>query len=278
MTTRQFLLSGWNWNPAVVAACVLAIIGCLVIIPSLTRQRAWPLALGLMLFMVAMISPVGTLASGYLFSAHMLQHLLLLLVVPALLLAGLPAQAAKNSKCDKLTNEYKLPVMETTSAWVAGVGAMWFWHIPAFCNAAAASGGIQGLQTISLLVMGAIFWWPVIGPREAQRLTPLSGVAYLSSACMACTLLGIFITFSPVEVCSIYHHPVDRLGILPLIRQGWGLTPVVDQQVGGLLMWVPACLIYLIGIIGQLVRWYGNSQAEGVPTLTTAKAGNTASS
>jgi putative membrane protein len=57
---------------------------------------------------------------------------------------------------------------------------------------------------------------------------------------------------------------MDRLGILPLIRDQWGLTPAKDQQLGGLLMWVPACLIYFCGIIGLLGRWYGEAGEEVV--------------
>ncbi|HWF06396.1 MAG TPA: cytochrome c oxidase assembly protein, partial [Candidatus Angelobacter sp.] len=244
MTTKHFLLSGWDWNPGVAALCVLALAGYFAIFGSLRRPRAWLFLLGLILFAATMISPLGTLARGYLFSAHMTQHLLLLLIVPALLVLGLPRQDANHLWQEVRIGEGMLAAKQVALSWVAGVGTMWFWHVPALCNAAVGNLWVQRLQTVSLLAMGMLFWWPVIGPRKSRLLGPLAGVAYLSTACMACTLLGIFITFSPVEICSVYHHPVDRLGILPLIRQGWGLTPAVDQQVGGLLMWVPACLIY----------------------------------
>jgi putative membrane protein len=278
MTTKDFLLSGWDWNPVVAALCVLTLIGYVTVFHSLSRRRVWLLVLGLILFAVAMISPISTLAKGYLFSAHMMQHLLLLLIVPALLLLSLPREVVNNSKPEKASGGTKLMMKGAVMSWVAGVGAMWFWHMPALCNAAAGSMWIRALQTISLLAMGTMFWWPVLGPRGSRSLPPLAGVGYLFTACMACTLLGIFITFSPVAVCAAYHHPTDRLGILPLIRQGWGLTPSVDQQLGGLLMWVPACLIYLSGIIGQLARWYRSSEAEVSTFAATAKAGNTESS
>jgi putative membrane protein len=126
--------------------------------------------------------------------------------------------------------------------------------------------------------MGFAFWWPIIGPWTRQRLSPLAGVVYLFSACLGCTVLGIIITFSPVEVCSIYLHPLDRLGILPLIQDDWGLTPAKDQQLGGLLMWVPACLIYFCGIIGLLARWYGEAGDEAAvsePQLQQTLMGKT---
>jgi putative membrane protein len=140
---------------------------------------------------------------------------------------------------------------------------MWIWHVPALCDTAAASQPVHYLQVFSLLLMGGMFWWPILGARPDQRLSPLVGVAYLFSACVSCSLLGIFITFAPIGVCPVYLHPEDRLGILPLIRERWGLTPAVDQQVGGLLMWVPACLVYLCGIMGLLARWYRSAEEEG---------------
>jgi cytochrome c oxidase assembly factor CtaG len=94
---------------------------------------------------------------------------------------------------------------------------------------------------------------------------------YLFTACVACTLLGIAITFSPVEVCSVFTHPVDRLGVMPRVRDGWGLTAERDQQIGGLLMWVPACLVYGAAILSVLarifrdagpVRKYGEGEAS----------------
>jgi len=145
-----------------------------------------------------------------------------------------------------------------------GVGGMWVWHAPTLCNAAVTNPWIHRLQYVSLLLMGFAFWWPTIGPWSKERLSPPAGIIYLFSACIGCTILGIIITFAPVEVCSIYLNPVDRLGILPLIQNQWGLTPAKDQQLGGLLMWVPACLIYSCGILGLLARWFGDAGDETV--------------
>jgi len=150
---------------------------------------------------------------------------------------------------------------------------MWLWHAPMLCNAAVANVWVHRLQYGSLLGMGFAFWRPIIGPRLGQRLSPLAGMIYLFSACLGCTILGIIITFAPVAVCSIYRHPVDRLGILPLLQNQWGLTPAKDQQLGGLLMWVPACLIYFTGILGLFARWHGEADPPArVPAapLTTA--------
>ncbi|EEF59796.1 cytochrome c oxidase assembly protein [Pedosphaera parvula] len=277
MTTTQFLSSSWNVIPAALTLCVLLLAAGMGRQISSARHKLW-LALAAALFAVAMFSPLNALARGYLFSAHMAQHLLLLLIIPALFCLSLPVQSAQHSTRNEKCPEPNISVKSLVISWLAGVGAMWLWHIPAFCNAAATNDWIRRLQTISLLIMGGMFWWPVLRPGTSRRIAPLAGVAYLFMACMACTLLGIYITFSPVPVCSAYHHPVDRLGILPLIRQQWGLTPSVDQQVGGLLMWVPSCLIYLVGIIGQLARWYGNNEPAEAPFVPSPQAGGAGTS
>ena len=122
---------------------------------------------------------------------------------------------------------------------------MWLWHAPTLCNAAATSRTVSAIQTTSLLLMGSVFWWQVLAPREEQRLSPPAGIVYLFTACTACSVLGIILTFAPVSICPVYQHPVDRLGMLSTIRGNWGLTSDRDQQIGGLLMWVPMCAIYV---------------------------------
>jgi cytochrome c oxidase assembly factor CtaG len=199
---------------------------------------------------------LNTLADGYLFSAHMVQHILLLLVVPALLLLSLPRSVSLPVRPSLLMHPFV--------GWSAGVGTMWFWHAPTLCNAAVSSRPVHALQTVSLLLLGCVFWRQILAPREEERLTPPSAVLYLFSACVACSVLGIILTFSPVTVCSIYTmQPKDALGMLNTIRTGWGFTPERDQQIGGLLMWVPMCLIYLSAIFGQIERWFA---APGTPT------------
>jgi cytochrome c oxidase assembly factor CtaG len=247
MTTAQFILSGWTWNPTVLLIGVCA----LVIYAAAFRdhRRIGWFASALAVFLLTLLSPLNTLADGYLFSAHMAQHILLLLIVPALLLLSLPRTLSLAAG----PRVFAHPLI----GWFAGVGAMWFWHAPALCNAAVASRPVHALQTVSLLVLGGVFWRQILAPREEERLSPPRAIFYLFSACVACSVLGIIITFSPVAVCSIYSmQPNDPLGMLPTVRNGWGFSPERDQQIGGLLMWVPMCLIYLIAILAQLARWF----------------------
>jgi len=247
MTTGEVLTSLWQVDLVGLASLVAFVAAGVATRVDRSLARALPLGFAIVVLAVALLSPVGRLADGYLFSAHMLQHLLLVLVVPPLVLLSLGSVPSPASPAARSGRAW-IP------GWLLGVGAMWLWHAPTLCNAAATSVAVHRLQEASLLGMGTAFWWPALSPLPRARLSPLGGMAYLFTACVACTLLGVIVTFSPVEVCSVFAHPNDSLGVLPLLRDGWGLTPERDQRIGGLLMWVPACLVYGAGILAQLGR------------------------
>ena len=179
-----FLL--WSWDPLALAATAVAAALYVAVHRTRLGPRAACFAAALAIFVVALASPIGTLADGYLFSAHMLQHLLLVLVVPPLALLGLPPR----------TSAPRAPPLLV--AWGMGVGAMWLWHAPTLCNAAAQSQLVHRVQEATLVAMGLGFWYPVLAPSAARRIAPLGGILYLFTACIACTILGILVTFSPV--------------------------------------------------------------------------------
>jgi putative membrane protein len=249
MTTQQFLTSAWTCNTTALVLSGVALIAYVWAF-GLNRRILYLLA-GLTVFVITLMSPLNALAAGYLFSAHMLQHILLLLIVPALVLMSLPRWVSLGPRSWVIAN----PLV----GWIAGVGAMWLWHARPLCNAAVSSQLVNALQICSLLLLGTIFWRQILAPREEERMSPPGAVLYLFSACVACSILGILITFAPVSVCPIYAQPpADRLGIANLIQSNWSITPEKDQQVGGLLMWVPMCLVYLSAIVAQLARWFAH--------------------
>jgi putative membrane protein len=252
MNSNQFFTSAWQWNPVLLLVCAAAVCGYFAVFGR--RGRAGYFAAAVIIFLLALLSPLGTLANGYLFSAHMTQHILLVLIVPALLLLSLP----RTFSLPRWLQIFAHPLV----GWTAGVGAMWLWHAPTLCNAATTSRTVFAIETTTLMIMGGLFWWQVVAPREADRLSPLIGIGYLFTACVACSVLGIVITFAPVSVCRAFQHPADQFGILPTIRNSWGLTPERDQQIGGLLMWVPMCLIYVAAILAQIARLHAPQPSE----------------
>ena len=259
MTTSELLSSAWDGGPVVIAIFVAAAVAYRVLSRGQRLVRPGYLVTAFAVLVLSLASPIAVLARDYLFCAHMLQHLLLVLIVPPLALLSLPGTESNAGSSRPVA---RLALWQ----WGLGVGAMWLWHAPTLCNAASRSLPVHGFQLLSLLAMGTAFWWPIFGPHAQRRLAPLGAMVYLFTACVACTVLGVFVTFSPVAVCSVYVHPVDRLGALSLLRDGWGLAPKADQEIGGLLMWVPACIVYAVAILAMLRRYY----REGDLTIAAA--------
>jgi putative membrane protein len=233
-------MMSWDWEPSVVIGCAALAIGYLAVVRRRLTRAPYFLA-GVLLLLLDLVSPIDTLADQYLFSAHIVQHFLLALVIPPLMLLGTPAFELRGF--DKLERVIGQPPV----SWLLGVGTMLAWHIPVLFNAALASDGLHIFQHLSFLVTGAIFWWPILGPLPDRRLPALAAVSYLFSACVCCSLLGAFLTFAPAGLYPAYLNPPAHL---------WGLDPKSDQQLGGMLMWVPGCFVYLAGILASVARWY----------------------
>jgi len=257
MSESRFFAEAWDWKPSVIAGCLILI--ALYVWYARLRRPAQLVSwlAGVLLILFALVSPFDELADTYLFSAHMAKHILFVLVVPALLLNGMPP-----APIERLLRHRPIAMVERVCrkpavAWVTGIGAMALWHIPSMFNAALASEPLHIIEHLSLLVAGTVYWWPILAPLPDSRLQPVpQGVAYLFTSCAACTGMGVLITFAPRLLYASYAHPVDTFGILPLIRNNWGISAAMDQQIGGLLMWVPGCLIYLAAIMGMFARWY----------------------
>ena len=253
----------WHWmSPAWLVAAAVLLAYVLVFRASLSRRLA-VLVGGLALYLLVYVSPIGVLADGYLFSAHMVQHLVLLLVVPLCLLVSFPRKPlrawADRSPIARRLDASWLPL----AGWFGGLGAMWIWHVPALCSASTLSYPLGVFRDATFLLAGLLFWWPVFTPVRRQRLPAPVSVVYLFSACLGCTLLGIYITFTTISVCPAFANPTNRLGIVSWLYE-LGLTPSVDQHLGGLCMWVPPCTLYVSAILCVLARWYDAAESSCV--------------
>jgi putative membrane protein len=225
------------------------------------------------LILLAVVSPLHFLGENYLMSAHMASHVILILIAGPLFVLAIP-----DDHENKILNRLSAIMAKAPwLGWLTGVCAMWFWHIPAVFNHLFYSAGatgiyssliytsfLQNVHLISLLVAGMLFAWPVMGPSRSGRLSPLNSVLYLSAACIFCSILGLLITFAPMGIYTPYEHIGDRYGFLHMIRNEGGLSAVVDQQMAGLIMWVPGCLIYLSASIYILMKWFKEKNTQQV--------------
>jgi len=266
MNIWQVLSSTWNMEPWVLISALFLLIGYGIATGFRFTKLSALFISGIALYVFALVSPLDYLGRTYLFSAHMIQHILLLLIVPLLLLLSIPQTVAEKALRIEPLGYIMKVLGHPIIAWFLGVGSMWVWHLPSLHESVLANDNLYIAQQISFVLIGMIFWWPVFAPVEARRLSPLVSTLYLSSACLGCTILGMLITFAGAGLYAAYLTPVDTIGILPLLRGELCLTPGVDQQIGGLTMWVPGCLIYLAASMVTLARWYSTEENYAIST------------
>jgi len=250
------VLSLWTWYPSVLTGVVGLLAAYLWLVRGrLVPRSAWFLA-GLVVLILALDSPLDALGDAYLFSAHMLQHLLLILVVPPCLLLGTPKEAIERLLQKRPAASVEKRLNRPVAAWWIGMGTVWLWHIPALYNAALANENVHLVEHLTFLAASTLFWWPVLAPVEERRMKPMGAVIYLFFAAVANSILGILLAYSSPGIYPAYVNPVDEYGILDLIRNQWGISSALDQQAGGLLMWIAGSPVYLLGAIQALSRWY----------------------
>jgi len=260
MTGWAALAAAWSWQPSVAIGCALAVGGYLGLTGGRVRGRGGWFLSGMVVLALALLSPLDVLGDRYLFSAHMLQHMLLVLVVPPLLILGLPASWVRLLLGHPGLRRVERVLRHPLVAWTVGMGIVVLWHWPSLYNVALADERVHVVQHLSFLAASVIFWWPVCAPLAESRIPPLGAVVYLLAAALVSSGLGIVLTVTPPGLYPAYLHPADPIGILPMLRTTWGLSPEADQQLGGLLMWVPGGLVYLTAILATLGWWWRDGE------------------
>lgn len=264
MTTSQVLLTAWTWEPSVLLGCATLLGLYIWAVRGRLAGRSLLFLAGVLVLALSLLSPIDTLGDHYLFSAHMIQHLLMVLIVSPLLIMGIPADVYERALAHKPVRSVERVLSNGLLAWFLMTVTLWVWHVPALYDGALRSEGVHVFQHITFLVAAAIFWWPIVTPVRERRMHALVGMVYLFTQGVSSTMLGIWLTFAPAGLYPFYLHPPDTLGILPLIRQEWGLTPEADQAYGGLFMWGPSGLVYLGAILGTLARWFAEPEDDEV--------------
>jgi len=256
MNGWTLLRTGWDLDPSVLIGCLMLAVIYVLLVPlrRVVHILAWMTGVGVLL--VALVSPLDPLSDEYLFSAHMLQHLLLILAVPPLLLWGIPQDSMESALRVGWVGRVEHRLHRPVLLWLLATMTLTLWHLPALYNAALANEGVHIVMHLMFLVTWTMYWWLVLAPVPQRRLPPGVAILYLFSAGLVNVVLGIIFTFLPPGQYPQYLHPADERGWLPLLRGQWGLTPAVDQQWGGLLMWVPAGLIFLVAMLVAASRWY----------------------
>lgn len=224
------LWSQWNLDPVILAPLAVAAVW-LCVTRLLTVQSRLTGALVVMVLAVAFISPLCALSSA-LFAARTVHHLLLVCVAAPLIAFALPRASSVRFGA----------VMIAT---VLQAVVLWFWHAPALYEAALSNDLVYALMEVTLLGASVLFWLMI---RAAPAPTAALGLV-LTMVQMG--MLGALLVFAG---SAVYSPHLTTTAV-------WGLTPLEDQQLSGLIMWAPAAGIYLVTALIQVARWIGPDPA-----------------
>ena len=277
----------WTWSPAISIPLLLSAIWyCAGLYQMMQRPQCAGLlwkepayfAGGWTVLLLALLSPIHELGE-HLFWVHMTQHELLVLICAPLLVLGAPlriwlwalpstsrkfvAQVVNNQNFTTTWRNFSSPL----STWTLHAAALLVWHIPALFDATLTNSFVHAAQHISFLGTGLLFWWTVLKPYSNALGYGVRSL-YLFTTAVYTSLLGAILTFSQHCWYSPYAQSAPA----------WHLSGLEDQQLGGLIMWVPGGTILFAMTLVMVVQWMRESEIRGRLTRTALlmrKSGST---
>jgi putative membrane protein len=264
-------LAPWTFEPWVVICLLLSLGLYLAGAAQLLRRvqqgrsrlvrQAVAFACGWCALAAALVSPIDAMGTK-LFSAHMVQHELLMIVAAPLMVLGRPfgvwlwalplvwrqriGSTTRWQAVEVAWQAITFPV----GAWLMHAAALWLWHVPSFFQAGLVNETIHTFQHMSFLVTALLFWWAVLG--ESFNGPPRgASILYLFTTMMHTGALGALLTVSD----NLWYPAYART------TEAFDLTPLEDQQLGGLIMWVPGGLVYVIVGLLLCLRWLTQAHA-----------------
>jgi putative membrane protein len=259
------LWSDWNLEPTIVVGLLALVAGYLFLVrrresatASRSRAKTSPepddtgkghtgaFIAGAVVIFIALGPPLDDWSDHYLLTAHMVQHLLLILLAAPLLLYGTPAWLLEPLTRNRITNTIGYWLTRPVVAYALANTVLVLWHVPVIYDAALQSQPVHVLEHGMLIGAAMLAWWPVLGPLpQWPRLPlPLHSLYYFAMT-LPGGVVGAFITFADPGLYS----PYDTA------RRIFGIDLATDQQVAGLLMWVAVSVIYLLLLTVSFFRW-----------------------
>ncbi|HZE09825.1 MAG TPA: cytochrome c oxidase assembly protein [Gemmatimonadaceae bacterium] len=274
------LLDGWSFAPGIVIGiavpAALYAVGVTRVWRAAGAGRGISIPSALMFaaaiatLIVALLSPLDELADQ-LQSVHMIQHLLLILVVPPLLLMGEPVRAfvwalphparAAVPGWIRIPFWRRLALLLTapSAAFVLHATALLIWHAPGPYDAAVRNETIHALEHLCFLGTALLFWWVVMAPPPFRRLSIALRVPYVVGMSLVGASIGVVLTFASSPLYDAY------VATAPVL----GMSALEDQQLAGLIMWIPGGFAYLIAATALFMNWMKavDARADAAPPL-----------
>ena len=217
-------------------------------------RQALAFAGALLVLLVAIVSPLDELGERYLFSAHMVQHLLLGDIAPLLALLALSrvimrAASRRLVGVERALGRFAHP-LTGLALWLV---LIYVWHVPALYQAALRDPFVHALEHVSFFTAGLALWWPLVQPVPMRhRLTGLGSLGYIAAAKAGLAALGLYLVWSST-VAYPFYETAPRI---------WELSAREDQNVGGAIMMIEQSLVLVLFFVVTFVRMLGQSEKE----------------
>jgi putative membrane protein len=250
-------LTWWRWSIHPSTVIGIAALGALYIWASRRANRAPTTAQkiyfcsGLLLMFASLNGPLHDLSDDYLFSAHMVQHLLLTLALPPLLLAGVPGWMLRRPLAAGFIAPIARFFTRAPIAFVTFNVVIAAWHLPPLYNAAMAHHSIHIIEHLMFIVAAVLMWWPL-----TSQLPELPRLAYPGQ------MLYAFLMSIPMSIIAVYIAMSDHV-LYPAYAAAprvLPLSPLEDQLLGALIMWIPGGIIFYIIMTVVFFKW--NARGE----------------
>ena len=276
--------SDWTWPPFIIVSLLITLVLYVVGLAKMYRGRArnsismWRVAsfvAGWLSLLIALDPPIHELGEQ-LFWVHMTQHEIMILISAPLLVLGRPmigftwampanwrqpiGRASKWRFTRSLWTIATLPLV----AWMLHALALWVWHAPVLFDATLSSDFMHALQHISFFGTGLLFWWALVYGHQG-KLGYGGALLYVFTTAVHTSVLGALLTFSNRAWYSPYFATAPA----------WRLTALEDQQLGGLIMWIPAGTLLVLVSLGLLVKWIAESDRRWQYSRASAVVGGT---
>jgi len=262
--TTPFSFLSWSFDPGVIFGVYIA--GWLYYRAIGSRRTKWFSASapverrqiicfysGLAAVVFALISPLGVLADDYLLSAHMIQHLLITIIVPVLIYAGIPGWMYEPARRRvRLWRFWRLLTHPLMSFFLFQIPFS-LAHAPIFYDLTLRYQPVHIAEHMWFLVSAFLIWWPIMAPtREDGKLPPILAVVFLFFQTVPGQLVGALITMADTPLYDEYAKAVRT----------FGMSVMSDQQAGGLIMWIGTGTLYLGALTYIFFRWVRESEAS----------------
>ena len=227
----------------------------------LGRGKPSLLATALLTLFLSLNGWLHDLSDYYLFSAHMVQHLLLALVVAPLLILATPGWMLRPALAARAVASTARWVTNPLHSFAIFNVVLAAWHLPPLYNLALASHPLHIVQHLMFLVAAVLMWWPILSP-----LPELPRLAYPMQ------MLYLFLMSIPMSIVSVYIAYADSV-LYPAYATApriWGISPMQDQLIGALIMWIPGGLFFFAVISVIFLRW---QQRDGDESVAGAQVG-----